>query len=33
MQTAPDRLSQLIWLVLAVLGAMLAVIAWYRLVP
>jgi hypothetical protein len=27
----PDRTSQVIWLGLAVLGAILAVIGWYRL--
>jgi hypothetical protein len=31
MQTnSPDRLSQGVWLVLVVLGAVLAIIGWYR---
>jgi hypothetical protein len=31
MQTSsPDRLSQMVWLLLVVLGATLAVIGWYR---
>ena len=26
----PDRTSQLVWLILAILGAFLAVVGWYR---
>ena len=29
MQT-PDRQAQLVWLVLSILGAILAIVAWYR---
>jgi hypothetical protein len=28
--TPPDRTSQLIWLILAILGAFLCVVGWYR---
>jgi hypothetical protein len=31
-RTAPDKLTQIIWLCLAVLGGALAVIGWYRYV-
>jgi hypothetical protein len=30
MQTRPDRLNQLVWTGLAILGAVLAIIGWYR---
>jgi len=34
MQTlrTPDRQSQLVWLVLSILGMILAIVTWYRLV-
>lgn len=28
--SAPDRMSQFVWLILVVLGAVLAVVGWYR---
>ena len=28
--SAPDRMSQVVWLILVVLGAVLAIIGWYR---
>jgi hypothetical protein len=30
--STPDRLSQLVWLILVILGVFLSVVAWYRLV-
>jgi hypothetical protein len=30
MTNSPDRLSQGVWLLLAILGAVLAIIGWYR---
>ena len=29
-RSAPDRMSQFVWLILVVLGAVLAVVGWYR---
>ena len=29
-RTVPDRMSQFIWLILAIVGAVLAVVGWYR---
>jgi hypothetical protein len=29
-RTAPDRMSQFVWLILAIVGAVLAVVGWYR---
>jgi hypothetical protein len=28
--SAPDRMSQVVWLILVVVGALLAVVGWYR---
>lgn len=28
--TPPDRMSQLVWLILAILGAFLCIVGWYR---
>ena len=30
MTERPDRMSQFVWVVLAILGAVLAVVGWYR---
>ena len=29
-RSAPDRMSQVVWLLLVVVGAVLAVVGWYR---
>ena len=29
-RTAPDRMSQFVWLILAIVGDVLAVVGWYR---